>query len=175
MITVITGTNRPDSNTSYVARQYLKIIEEQGAEANLIEMEDLPSDFFTAGAYGDPPDSFTQVLHKVLIPSTHLLFVVPEYNGSFPGILKYFIDIVHPHTWKGKIAALTGVATGRSGNLRGLDHLTGILHYLQVEVLFQKPYLSAIHLHMDEYNEVTNAEYLQLMTQEVQALIGRGA
>jgi len=111
----------------------------------------------------------------VLIPSTHLLFVVPEYNGGFPGVLKYFIDIIHPKVWAGKIAGLVGVATGRSGNLRGIDHLTGILHYLKVEVIYQKPYLSSIHLHMNTDHEVTNPEYLELMEQEMKALLSRGA
>jgi len=35
----------------------------------------------------------------------------------------------------GKKIALAGVATGRGGNLRGLDHLTGIFHYLNVHVM----------------------------------------
>ena len=34
----------------------------------------------------------------------------------------------------GKKALLTGVSTGRAGNLRGMEHLTGILHYMRVIV-----------------------------------------
>lgn len=175
MITVIAGTDRPESNSAYVANQYVKIAKEQGVDADVLLLKDLPGDFFSAGSYGDPADSFAHVLHKLLIPSTHLLFVVPEYNGGFPGVLKHFIDIIHPKIWEGKVAALTGIATGRSGNLRGLDHLTGILHYLKVDVLYQKPYLSSIHLHMDKNHEVTNTEYLQLMSLEIKALIDKGA
>jgi chromate reductase, NAD(P)H dehydrogenase (quinone) len=36
--------------------------------------------------------------------------------------------------WPGKKALLTGISTGRAGNLRGMDHLTGSLNYLNVLV-----------------------------------------
>jgi NAD(P)H-dependent FMN reductase len=48
-------------------------------------------------------------------------------------------------TWWGKKALLTGVATGRGGNLRGLEHLTSILHYLRVVVHPNKLPISLVH------------------------------
>jgi len=169
MTTVIAATDRPDSNTLNVARQYLEAIESQGLEVNLFSLEDLPVDFFTAGKYGAPPASFEQVLHKSVESASHFIFVVPEYNGSFPGVLKFFLDIVPPSVWAGKKAALAGVATGRAGNLRGLDHLTAVLHYLKVEVFHQKPYFSSIHLHLDADDKLSDEEYKSLLSHQVNA------
>ena len=71
---------------------------------------------------------------------------MPEYNGSFPGILKLIIDNTHIRKcWWYKKAAIVGLADGRGGNLRGIDHFTGILHYLKMNVLYNKLPLSRIN------------------------------
>lgn len=169
MTTVIAATDRRDSNTLNVALQYAESLEKQGREVNILSLTDLPSDFFTEGRYGTPPPSFEQVLHKSVASASHFIFVVPEYNGSFPGVLKFFLDIVPPGIWAGKKAALAGVATGRAGNLRGLDHLTAVLHYLRVEVFHQKPYFSSIHLHLDADSKLADEEYKSLMEIQIKS------
>ena len=49
-----------------------------------------------------------------------------------------------------------GLASGRSGNVRGLDHLTGILHYLGSEVYSAKVYLSLVNHSLSETGELVN-------------------
>jgi NAD(P)H-dependent FMN reductase len=166
--TVFSASDRPGSNTSKVARHYYQILQEQGFEVLYFSLEDLPADFFTAGRYGESPSSFAQVLNSVILPSTHFVFAVPEYNGSFPGIFKYFLDMVSPKIWDGKKAAMAGVATGRGGNLRGLDHLTGVFHYLKMEVLSDKPLFSSIHLHLDGAGKLINQEYIRLASMQME-------
>ncbi len=171
MITIIAGTDRQDSNTLRVAEAYAEQFDIQKADHKLYALSSLPADFFTEGRYGTPPPSFEQVLNKQIRPAEKFLFVVPEYNGSFPGVLKFFLDIVHPETWAGKKTALAGVASGRAGNLRGLDHLTGVMHYLKAEVLHQKPLYSSIHLHLNGEGKCVNEEYNILMKTHAEALI----
>jgi NAD(P)H-dependent FMN reductase len=79
--------------------------------------------------------TYKELLKKYIYAADKLIIISPEYNGSFPGILKLFIDTMPHKALDGKKIALTGVATGRGGNLRGLDHLTGILHYLNAHVM----------------------------------------
>ncbi|MBK8506337.1 MAG: hypothetical protein IPL46_31525 [Saprospiraceae bacterium] len=50
-----------------------------------------------------------------------------------------------PTDFHGKKARLTGVSTGRVGNLHGMEHLTNILNYLQVVVFLNRLLLSSIH------------------------------
>jgi chromate reductase len=81
----------------------------------------------------------------VLIPTTKFIFVAPEYNGSIPGVLKIMVDISdYKKVWWGKKALLTGISLGRSGNLRGMEHLTSILHYLKVVVHPNKLPISSV-------------------------------
>ena len=167
MMTIISGTNRPESNTFKVLEFCAKAATDQGIEVNVLDLQELPPSFLSEGIYGDPSDSFSQILEKKIVPASHIIFIAPEYNGSFPGILKLFLDTAPPGIWKGKKAALIGVATGRSGNQRGLDHLTSVLHYLQMEVYSQKPLLSSIHLHLNEEGNVSNQEYKMLIDNQI--------
>ena len=79
-------------------------------------------------------------------PADKFLFIMPEYNASFPGVLKLMIDNSDvKKCWWYKKAALVGISDGRAGNLRGLEHMTSILHYLKVNVLYNKVLLSRIN------------------------------
>jgi chromate reductase, NAD(P)H dehydrogenase (quinone) len=134
MITIISGTNRPKSNTRIVAQTYGVILTELGHENQLISLEDLPRDFAFSDLYGQRTETFAKQLNQFIIPVQKFVVVMPEYNGSFPGILKLFFDAVHPDHLKTKKMALVGVSAGRAGNLRGIDQLSNALHYLRVNI-----------------------------------------
>lgn len=144
MITIISATNRPQSNTLKIAQNYAQLIEKQGVESKLFSLEQLPADFIITDLYNKRSENFQQLLNEFIIPAEKFVLIVPEYNGSFPGVLKTFLDAVHPDTNRGKKVALVGVATGRAGNLRGMDHLTGILHYLGMHILPNKQPISSV-------------------------------
>lgn len=142
MITVISGTARPDSYTLRLASYYHGLLREKGQEAHLLSLEDLPVWERTA--------QLLEVEQRLLIPSERFVLVMPEYNGSFPGRLKTLIDNSDiKKCWWGKKALLTGLADGRAGNLRGLEHMTGILQYLRVHVYWDKLPLSRIGEELD--------------------------
>jgi len=127
MITIISGTNRKGSNTIKVAEQYQQILAARGIDTRFISLEGLN--------VLERTDTIRKLEEEVLIPSEKFIFISPEYNGSIPGVLKSLIDITDiKKVWWGKKALLTGVSTGRAGNLRGMDHLTGVLHYVKVSV-----------------------------------------
>lgn len=84
-------------------------------------------------------------LEKNIKEEKNIIIVMPEYNGSFPGILKLKIDSFDPNIWAGKNIMMSGVSSGRAGNLRGMDHLTGILHYLRANIFHLKLPISNIN------------------------------
>jgi len=127
MITIISGTNRSGSNTKKIALEYQRIMEEKGIEVKLFSLEGINVMQNDA--------AFQQIEAEVIIQTTAFIFIVPEYNGSFPGVLKMLFDTGGSHgIWFHKKALLTGVATGRAGNLRGMDHLADILNYVKITV-----------------------------------------
>jgi NAD(P)H-dependent FMN reductase len=149
-INVLVGTNRENSFTSSVARYYHQTLQDIGIQSNLIEINDVPFHAIDEFLYKKGPNPFREYAHELFIHSPKLVIVSPEYNGSYPGILKLLLDACEPPIFKGKKIALIGVASGRAGNLRGMDQLALVLNYLKMEVYSQKIPISGIYNLVDE-------------------------
>jgi NAD(P)H-dependent FMN reductase len=131
----------------------------------------LPENFAFAELYGHRTVTMTAILDQYIANVNKFLYVIPEYNGSFPGVLKTFIDAVPPRMFREKKAAMVGLSDGRSGNVRGQEHLTGILHYLKMFVHYSKPKLSGIDELMDAEHHLNDPKTLDLMRAHAQMLI----
>ena len=51
MITIISCTNRPNSNTLKDSKYYLQLLEKQGVTTKLLSLEQLPADFTATDLY----------------------------------------------------------------------------------------------------------------------------
>jgi len=172
MITVISGTHRKDNLTIKFAEYYTHSIKQKGEEVQLLDLRTLPSGFFQDNSiFGAASEEVDKLLKTYFVSADKYLFLLPEYNGSFPGIVKMLIDSVEPAVFKGKKAALTGISSGRAGNLRGLDHFTGILHYLDVDVLPYKLPISRIFTLMDEVQNITDPETFRVMELQIEKFL----
>ncbi|HEY8658327.1 MAG TPA: NAD(P)H-dependent oxidoreductase, partial [Hanamia sp.] len=143
MYTIISGTNRIGSHTEKVAKEYQRILSKKNIEAKIFTLLDLDV------LHRSP--EFLKIESEILIPTQKFIFIIPEYNGSYPGVLKTMIDNSDiKKVWYFKKALLTGVATGRAGNLRGMDHLADTLHYLKMNVHYNKLPISLIDKMLDK-------------------------
>lgn len=164
MYTIISGTNRPDSNTLKIAREYRKLLLQKGQEAHLLSLEGL--DVLM------PNPVFAEVERELLIPVPKFIFISPEYNGSIPGVLKAMFDISDiQKSWWNKRALMTGVSTGRAGNLRGMEHLTGILNYMKVTVHHNKLPISLVNTLLNPAGEITDARTLDTINTQLEEFI----
>lgn len=97
---------------------------------------------------------------------------MPEYNASFPGILKVMMDNSNiKKCWWYKKAMLVGVSDGRAGNLRGIEHMTSILHYMKVHVLYNKVLLSKVNDEIDANGNLKNTATARLIEQQIDEFI----
>lgn len=146
MITIVVGTNRKYSLTAKVAQYYTQLLHKHGSESQVLTLADLPPDFIFSALYenrGNNP-MFNR-LKDMMETSKKYVFIVPEYNGSFPGVLKAFIDgLKFPEAFSGKKCALVGLSKGPQGGVLALSHLTDIFHYLKMDVYPLKPRLANI-------------------------------
>jgi NAD(P)H-dependent FMN reductase len=150
MYTIISGTNRPGSHSEKVAIEYQRILKNKNINATLFSLKGL-------NVLQRSPE-YVKVESDILIPTQKFIFIIPEYNGSYPGVLKAMIDNSDvKKTWNYKKALLTGVATGRAGNLRGMDHLADTLHYMKMNVFYNKLPISVIDKIMDREGHLDNA------------------
>lgn len=176
MITVISGTNRSGSACLAFAKQYEALLREKTAEeVRLLALEHIPHDWFTEAMYTEQAPSLATLQDEFILPASKLVIVSPEYNGSFPGVLKLFIDAcsvrAYSKNFGGKKAALVGVATGRAGNLRGMEHLTGILNYLGTTVMPDKLPISRISALRAENGEVADEATLKVLSEHASQFV----
>ena len=163
MYTIISATNRVGSHTEKVALQYQKLFQDKSIDAKIFSLKDLN--------VLDRNPGFNKAETEFLIPAQKFIFIMPEYNGSFPGVVKAMIDISDIRTaWWGKKALLTGISTGRAGNLRGMDHMTGVLNYMKMIVHPNKLPISVIDTVMNKEGKIDNAT-LQVIGRQIDEFI----
>lgn len=158
MITIIVSTNRSGSYSRRMADLVFKRLSLRNIESGILDLQSLPVDFPYQKMEGKALPEFDQEVASKIQNVEKFIFIIPEYNGSFPGILKTFIDSVPPRFFYHKKAALIGISSGKSGALRALDHFTGVMHYLQVEVLSDKPRFPQIELLLHPSGELQDEE-----------------
>ena len=164
MYTIVSGTNRHGSNTLKVAKEYQRFLKEKGIEANILSLEGL--NLLTRDL------DFERIENEIIIPTDKFLFLVPEYNGSYPGILKMLFDTGKSHSlWWHKKALITGVSTGRAGNVRGMEHFAGVLNYLKVTVFPNLLPVSVVDKLMDADGRFTDPNTIKVINQQIDQFI----
>jgi chromate reductase len=164
---IISATNRPENRTLLFAEECKKMLEERRLNALLWSLNTLPTSLLLSDIYNFEKSPLRSIVEKFIHPSSKIIFILPEYNGSYPGILKVFIDAVPTKYFKKKKALLIGTSSGRAGNLRGLDHLTAVLHYVKMEVYSQKLPISSIESLIDQEGKVVDAATLIAMNNHI--------
>ncbi|MCB9034029.1 MAG: NAD(P)H-dependent oxidoreductase [Chitinophagales bacterium] len=169
MITLFHGTPRPNSQSRKVANYYDYLLGEKNVKHFFFTLENVDKTIFT-DFYNTVPKNpqLVSIEEGILQPTTKYIFIIPEYNGSFPGTLKAFIDATDVKScFHGKRACITGVAAGRAGNLRGIDQFSNILHHLKMEVMHLKLPLSAIDENIDANGNLINEEYKKMIDTQI--------
>ncbi len=170
MITIISGTNRTDSNSKKVANFYHNIMNEMGIESQVLDLKDLPQDFaFTQ--LGTQTDEYNKIINQYITNIDRMLIIIPEYNGGFPGVLKSFFDTVPPKYVNHMRCALAGVSSGHAGAARAIDSFSDILHYLKAEVYSNKPKFSGIENLLDENGNFKNDRDISRIKEQIEGLV----
>lgn len=172
LISVVSATSRHSSNTRIIADIYLSILKEKGHEAQLIDLADVPADFIGQGLYNSKSESPAwKSMQQMVSSSDKFVFIIPEYNGSFPGILKVWVDgLQFPTSFKGKKGGLIGISDGTQGGALAMGHFADILNYLGMNTLALRPRFIQIGKHLQE-GKLTNAEYYKFLEMHADQLI----
>lgn len=171
MITIISATNRKDSLTVKVAEFYSELLSQKKVKNQVMDLCDLPVDFMFSNFYGASTKPFKEMVGKYINDADKFVVISPEYHGSYPGIFKALIDCVGGEHIKSKKVALVGVATGRAGNLRGMEHLTALFHHLRAEVYSSKPKLSEVHKLLNAQGKIENPETVKLLQDQIESFV----
>lgn len=172
MITLISGTNRPESNSIAIVNMYAALLQARGVAYQILDLAQLPHDFTFSAMYENvgKNEQFNK-LASMISAADKFVFVVPEYNSSFPGVLKAFIDgLTYPNTFLNKKGALIGLSSGMQGSGLALSHLSDILNYLGMHVMAMRLKLAHIEKNFDG-KQLTNELYQELLEQHVEQFL----
>lgn len=165
MITIISGSSREDNNSKKVALEYRRLLLEKNIGTLLLSLDEI--------SVFSRDDAFKKMEAEYLKAAGKFIIVMPEYNGSYPGILKLMIDNTDTSkVWWFKKVLLTGVSTGRAGNLRGMEHLTGSLLHMKMIVHPNRLPISIINKLMDETGRFTDIPTLQAIDTQLEEFLG---
>ena len=161
MLAVIAGTNRPGSNTLKIARAVRHIFAGHHEEVRLLDLARLPPDLMAGTSYAVKPAGF-QVFQDAVLEANGILTVVPEYNGSFPGILKYAIDMLKfPESLYEKPAAFIGISSGRWGAVRAVEQLEMVFQYRHAHLFGRRVFIHNVGAALDRDGQLVDADLEQ--------------
>lgn len=131
-VALLIGSARPDSNSFKLATLAKTILEDEGCEVTVVDPRD-----WKLGVPGlAPEEDQSEALQEKVRDLDGVLVVTPEYHGSYSSTLKLLIDnLGFPSVLKGKPVATLGVAAGRIGATKALEHLRSVLGHLGLVVL----------------------------------------
>jgi chromate reductase, NAD(P)H dehydrogenase (quinone) len=171
-IVIIVGTNRPNSISGQIAEYYQNVLDGKNAPSVILDLVQLPHDFTVSALYHNSGknEAFNS-LKELLENAEKFVFIVPEYNGSYPGVLKAFIDgLPYPNSFVNKKAALVGISSNMQGGALSLSHLNDVFSYLGMNTLALRVKLAEIRTHFK--NQVfSNALYKELLDMQAEQII----
>ncbi len=140
-ILVLAGSVRRDSIHRKLARQTVEALRNAGVEATLGDLREFPMPIYDGdleAGQGMPPAA--KALKELARRHAGFAIASPEYNGSFPALLKNALDwISRPapgerplEVFRGKVAAILSASPGPGGGNRGLRHLRELLEMMSV-------------------------------------------
>ena len=171
MITLLVGTNRPQSNTRKVARHLEETYAELKVPIHFLDLAQLPPEIFSPAAYAQKPKSF-EPFAEAILRSDGLHVVSPEYNGSVPGVLKYFIDMLKfPESFIRRPVCFVGLSAGIWGALRPVEQLQAIFGYRNAYIFPERIFLPEINDLLDEGGRLKDPDLIKRLRSQAEGFV----
>ncbi|MDA0195201.1 MAG: NAD(P)H-dependent oxidoreductase [Bacteroidetes bacterium] len=173
MYVIVSSTNRQGSVSIKLATIYFNLLKDKGIDSQIIDLCDLPDDYLSSALY--EKNGLNKIFNgqrETMLKASKFVFIVPEYNGSFPGVLKAFIDgLKFPATFTDKKCALVGLSSGQQGAGLALSHLTDIFNYCGMNVLAYRPRLSNIKENINMTEKMLSDQYRDYLQRQIDKFI----
>lgn len=141
MIEIVAGTDRRGSRSSQVAKLIHGYFQAINAPSQILDLADLPMVHLHTARYDQRELKEMGEAVGRINTAQGLMMVIPEYNGSFPGALKHFIDHwKFPDSFVGRPVSFVGLG-GRFGGLRAVEQMQQVFGYRDAFMFPQRTFL----------------------------------
>ena len=172
MISVISGTNRLDNKSLHVARHVAEVYRGLGEEVSLLDLQALPAEALVSAGYKDKPEQLVSGFIDKIMAADGLVVIVPEYNGSYPGILKYFIDLLpFPESFESRPVAFIGLSAGYYGALRPVEQLQMVFAYRNAYLFNRRVFIPAVYKVLDEEGKLVDEDLRQRLQMQAEKFL----
>ena len=171
MITLIVGTNREGSLSSVLTYWLADVYKELGIEYNILDLNYLPPETFTPQAYSEKPTKVKEFTDMIL-KSSGIVVVTPEYNGSMSGALKLFIDMLpFPESFENRPICYVGISSGQFGALRPVEHLQQVFGYRNAYNFPKRVFVPSVHKVVDRELGITDQDLILRLKEQASGFI----
>jgi chromate reductase len=140
-------------------------------QLQVLDLAELPPEIFSPASYAQKPKSFQRFADGIL-QSDGLHVVTPEYNGSVPGVLKYFIDMLKfPESFNKRPVCFVGLSAGIWGALRPVEQLQAIFVYRNAYIYPERVFLPGIRDQLDEAGRLKDLELLERLASQAEGFV----
>jgi NAD(P)H-dependent FMN reductase len=165
-IHILSATDRPNSNALKVSRYTEQFLSEK-ATTEIFSLKDFPLGDVIGGKYNDKPSSVEEFNNQFL-DADGFVFVIPEYNGGFPGILKLFYDYLpFPKAFNKAPICLIGEAAGAFGALRPVEQFSQLLIYRQAHIFPERMFIQRVNDSFDTEDGLSSEKMQKLWEKQL--------
>ncbi|MCW8107705.1 NAD(P)H-dependent oxidoreductase [Alteromonas ponticola] len=164
------GSTRKESFNQAIIEVAVAGAIEAGAEVQLINLADYPMPMFNQDeeAAGGIPEH-AQRFKELLIEADGFLIASPEYNSSYPALLKNAIDWASRQAgdekvlaaYRGKVAGIMAASEGALGGMRVLVTLRMLLENIGTMVLPNQKAIARVHTLLDDNGNVADEKTIK--------------
>jgi NAD(P)H-dependent FMN reductase len=165
-IPLILGTARQGRESEHAARFVFEQTKKRaGVETELIDVRALPMRLDDAG------EQMKDVKFAATIERCDgLIIVTPEYNHSFPGLLKHALDM-NLKEYIHKAVGICGVSGGPFGGARVIEGLLPVMRELGLVAIFEDLNFGKIGTLFDERGNLLDQNFIQRIDSFLNELI----
>lgn len=171
-IAIVSGTDRPNSKAMVVSTYLASAYNEAGASASIVDLQSFPLNAVVGGPYGKDIAEIKE-FNQTVMDADGVVMVIPEYNGSFPGILKLFIDYLpFPSAFEKLPIAFIGESAGSFGALRAVEQLQMVAAYRNALLFPERVFINRVGKNFDPVSGPVDSLQNELMQKQVKNFIG---
>ena len=155
-IPVILGTARKGRESEHAAKFVFEQTKKRaGVETEFIDVRTLPMKLDDAGEQMKDPKFSATIEH-----CDGLIIVTPEYNHSFPGLLKHALDM-NLKEYIHKAVGICGVSAGALGGARVIETLLPVMRELGLVTIFEDVNFGRIGTLFDERGKLLDENFVR--------------
>src|SRR5437660_7893127 len=165
-IPVILGTARKGRRSENAARFVFEETKKRaGVETEFVDICNIPMRLDDAGEQMKDP-AFSDLVMR----ADGLILVVPEYNHSFPGLLKHALDM-NLKEYIHKAVGICGVSAGPFGGARVIENLLPVMRELGLVTIFEDLNFGTVAKLFDESGSLVDQNFIRRIDKFLNELI----